>query len=218
MKYDRNNLEAVIFDMDGVITNTMPDHFKAWKSVLNDEGVKVTHEDIYCREGQPGKISVLELFKKYGKTIRSGNVSVILNKKEQLFKQIVRKRFISGTRKLIIDIKDKGLKLGLVTGTARHELEKILPEQIKKLFDHIVTGDLVKYGKPHPEPYLKSIKALKIKPSNGLVIENAPFGIRSAIDAGLYCAAIETSLSREFLSDAHSVFNSIKDLRKGLMI
>ena len=53
--------KAVIFDMDGVITNTMPDHFEAWRIVLFKRGIKVSHLDIYRREGQRGITSVKEI-------------------------------------------------------------------------------------------------------------------------------------------------------------
>ena len=60
-------INTVIFDMDGVITNTMPDHYQAWRTVLRGEGILVNHLDIYSREGQPGIHSVKELFLAYKK-------------------------------------------------------------------------------------------------------------------------------------------------------
>lgn len=56
------HISALIFDMDGVITDTMPYHFRAWKSVFAAVGIKASHEDIYKREGQKGIDSVRELF------------------------------------------------------------------------------------------------------------------------------------------------------------
>ena len=55
-------ISTLIFDMDGVITDTMPYHFRAWKSVFASEGITASHEDIYKREGQKGIDSVRELF------------------------------------------------------------------------------------------------------------------------------------------------------------
>ena len=60
-------ISTVIFDMDGVITDTMPYHFRAWKSVFASAGVGVSHEDIYKREGQKGIDSVREIFMEKGK-------------------------------------------------------------------------------------------------------------------------------------------------------
>ena len=63
-------LKAVIFDMDGVITNTMPDHYLSWKVILKKEGINISHYDIYSREGQPGAQAVKELFSLYGKVYK----------------------------------------------------------------------------------------------------------------------------------------------------
>jgi len=211
----RLNVKSVIFDMDGVITNTMPDHYRSWKTTLKDEGIHVTYEDIYKREGQPGLSSVQEIFKEYRKgTIDKRGANKILRKKENLFKKIVKTRFITGARKFLKDLHRNDMRLALVTGTSRHELQQILPASVRQLFSVIIAGNDVTHGKPHPEPYLKSLKNLKIKPSEAVVIENAPFGIRSAKRAGLYCLALETSLPKKYLSEADAIFSSIKDLQR----
>ncbi len=56
-------VKAIIFDMDGVITNTMPDHFQAWKSILQKIGIHVNPYKVYKREGQRGITSLEEIFK-----------------------------------------------------------------------------------------------------------------------------------------------------------
>lgn len=206
-------LKAVIFDMDGVITNTMPDHFWAWKRVFSDEGIHVTHDDIYSREGEKGMISVRELFSKYGKRCSPAKRKFILENKEKLFKTLVKQRFIPGSWSFLAYLKKNRFELGLVTGTSRDELHKILPKNIYELFSVSVTGTDVRHGKPHPEPYLKALKSLRIRPQDAVVLENAPFGIQSAKSAGLKCFALETSLSREFLKEADQIFSSIKELR-----
>ncbi len=206
--------KAVIFDMDGVITNTMPEHFEAWRLVLAEHGIKVTHLDIYSREGQRGVTSVREIFSQYNKPFDQAQAGAILLRKEQLFKKNTRKRFIVGTRNFIKSLKKKGFILAIVTGTARHELKQILPVELLSLFSVVVTGDDVVNGKPSPEPYLLAIKKLDILARDAVVIENAPFGIASAKAANLRCLAITTSLSREYLVHADKVFKSIKDLRE----
>ena len=203
-------VKAVIFDMDGVVTNTMPDHYYAWVTILKEEGVPVTHHDIYSREGQQGLQSVKELFAKYKKPFDQKNALRILHRKEEYFKGIVKRRFIVGTRTLLRKLKRDRFRLGLVTGTSRHEVHRILPRNISNLFSVIITGNDVLHGKPHPEPYLKCLKQLKIKPEEALVIENAPFGISSAKRAGVKTVAVETSLSKEYLKDADYIFPSIK--------
>ncbi|MBU0468504.1 MAG: HAD family phosphatase [Candidatus Omnitrophica bacterium] len=206
-------IKAVIFDMDGVITNTMPDHYKSWKIILKDEGVNVTHYDIYSREGQTGISSLQGIFSSYQKQLNRNHAKEILDKKEKLFKKIVKKRFINGSRSFLKTLYKQGFVLALVTGTSRHELHKILPDSICALFDVIITGSDVKKGKPHPEPFLKALKKLRIPPDQAVVIENAPLGISSAKAAGIACIAIETSLPKAYLSEADSTYKSIKELR-----
>jgi beta-phosphoglucomutase len=210
--------KGILFDMDGVITNTMPDHYRAWESVLKDEGIRVTHLDIYSREGQRGIFSVRELFAEYKKPLTATMAKRILEKKEMIFKKRTKTRFISGARRFLKDVHRKGFIVGLVTGTARHEVEKILPEDLRNCFSAIITGTDVKKGKPHPEPFLKCLKALKLQAKEAVVLENAPFGIRSAKDAKIQCLAIETSLPKKYLSEADYVFHSYADIQKRLSL
>ncbi|OGX06870.1 MAG: hypothetical protein A2Z88_05510 [Omnitrophica WOR_2 bacterium GWA2_47_8] len=207
-------VRAVIFDMDGVITNTMPDHFKAWHQVLAKEGIHATHHDIYSREGQRGLQSVYEIFNEYKKPYDLKKAKALLHEKEELFKKITQTRFITGSRSILRDLHKRKFKLALVTGTSRHELHRILPDSVYNYFDVSVTGSDVKKGKPHPEPYLKALKKMGLKASQAVAIENAPFGILSAKKAGLKCLALETSLPRKYLKEADAVFASIKELRK----
>jgi len=206
-------LKAIIFDMDGVITNTMPYHYRAWKIVFKKIGIPVTHNDVYLREGQTGTKALEEIFYKYGVPFSNKEARSVLKSKEDLFKEIVKLRYIPGSRNFLRSLHNRNIRLALVTGTSRHELHQILPDDIYNLFDVVVTGSDVKNGKPHPEPYSKAIKKLKISSSQAVAIENAPLGIRSAQKAGLRCFALETSLPKEYIKDAEQVFKTIKMLR-----
>jgi beta-phosphoglucomutase len=92
------------------------------------------------------------------------------------------------------------------------ELKEILPLRIYNLFDYAVTGDHVKRGKPHPDPYLKAAKGLGLRPRECIVVENAPLGIESAKRAGMFCVALTTSLPREYLKRADVVVDSLEDI------
>ena len=208
----RFQISTLIFDMDGVITDTMPYHFCAWESVFAAEGIKVTHEDIYKREGQKGIDSVRELFKEKKMLYTETIGSKLLYEKEKLFKQIFKRKFIPGSRMFIKKSHRQGFKLALVTGTSRHEAQKLLPRDLWDCFDVTVCGSDVQNGKPHPEPYLKAIAKLKVSPKQAVVFENAPFGIRSAKAAGLSCLALETSLPASYLKNADAVFSSFKEI------
>ena len=212
MKKHHIRVKAIIFDMDGVITNTMPDHFRAWKAIFAKAGIQMSHLDVYKREGQRGINSVKEIFALRGKEISPREAKKILQAKEKLFKKIVRRRFIAGARRFLCALHREKFRLALVTGTSRHELKIMLPLSMRGLFDVIVTGSDVKNGKPNPEPYLKTLRKLGIAADDCVVIENAPFGIASAKKAKLRCFALETSLKRPYLKKADRIFSSIKDL------
>jgi len=169
-------VKAVLFDMDGVITDTMPIHYLAWKKVLRAEGIPVKKIDVYLREGQRGLRSVNEICKKYKIKIKKNKAIALLDLKEELFVKLVKQKFVSGARRFIIDLHRRGFLLALVTGTSYDELLKILPNKYCLLFNGIVTGDVVRRGKPHPEPYKKALAKLKIKAAQAVVIgSRAPY-------------------------------------------
>ncbi|MBF0485128.1 MAG: HAD family phosphatase [Candidatus Omnitrophica bacterium] len=207
-------LNAVIFDMDGVITNTMPYHYRVWKKIFHDEGISVSKFQVYKREGQKGIESLREIFALHHKPFCDKYGQALLAKKEKILKNIVKTRFVPGACLFLKKMKKNGFRLALVTGTSRHEVEQILPKDIYHLFDVVICGSDVKKGKPHPEPYLKAIKALKIKRGEAFVVENAPLGIASAKKAGLRCLALKTSLPAKYLKEADAVFNGFASLER----
>ncbi len=214
MKQKHFRTRAILFDMDGVITDTMPYHFRAWRKIFGNLGIKINYYDIYKREGQKGIESVKEIFNEKGREFILKEAKEILAEKEKLFKSIVKVRFINGSKSFLNFVKKKGLKLGLVTGTSDHELKKILPIHIYAKFDAVITATDVQKGKPNPEPYLKCLKRLRISPSEAVVIENAPFGITSAKESGIFCIAISTHLPPKFLKEADLIVHSFKELKQ----
>ncbi|MCX5714266.1 MAG: HAD-IA family hydrolase [Candidatus Omnitrophica bacterium] len=207
---------TVIFDMDGVITNTMPYHFMAWQKVFSSLGIKVDRFDIYRREGQDGLTSVKEILRQYNYKFSLAEAKAILAAKERLFKKKVRVRFVKGSRAFVRLLKRRDFCLALVTGTSRMEARKILPVTLLRLFDATVTGDEVRQGKPHPEPFLRALGLLGISAKEAVVIENAPFGITAAKRAGLFCVALETSLPKTYLKEADRVFKTFKSLERAI--
>lgn len=209
--------QAVIFDMDGVITDTMGFHYKAWKKALVAYGIKVGHCDIYLREGQKGLDTALEMMQERNIDFSDDKAREILKLKEDIFKQISHPKLMRGAPELLADLKKEGYKMALVTGTARREVSHILPSKLLKLFDFTLTGNEVKAGKPDPEPYNRALEVLKLQPREAVVIENAPFGITSAKGAGIYCIAVCTYLEAKYLQDADLILKNLKEVDKVLL-
>lgn len=209
---------AILFDMDGVIADSMPFHFQAWEQAFSSVGVAVSQEDIYLREGEKGEVTAREILGARGIPNPNNNdeVLALLRKKEEIFRQIAMTRLFPGVVELLEELRKRENSLALVTGTSRKEAEKLLPAGFLDRFDVVVTGDIVLRGKPHPDPYLRAVRELEADSQKCVVIENSPSGIRSAKGAGLYCIALTTSLTRERLGEADRVVDSLAEAREML--
>lgn len=146
---------AVIFDMDGVIIDSMPYHFLAWYEVLRPYGVRVNCFDVYSKEGEKWEKTLKDLLGRAKIKYSARMLREIFLKRQVIFKRNFKRFIFQGVEDFLICLKRQGYILGLVTGSPIDEVEKILPAKVRLLFDSIVAGNQVKRGKPHPEPYLK---------------------------------------------------------------
>lgn len=205
-------IDAILFDMDGVLIDSMPAHAAAWMRVFAEAGIDVDEDEIYRREGEQGAVTVRALLKRSGIMSTKKRVRTLLERKEEAFARTATIRPFPGAVEAVRAVGDAGLAVGLVSGTSRDELENVLPEELKAPMRVIVTGDEVLHGKPNPEPYLKAIMALGVRPEKTLVIENAPYGISSAVKAGALCLAIRSYLPDADLAEAHYRIDTLKEL------
>lgn len=216
MKKIFRELKAVIFDLDGVIVNTMPFHAKAWQNTFKKFGIRVTKKEIYLREGEKWDKTFYDILTKHRIKITKEIKKEVFKHRENVFKNILKIRIFKDAPPLIKHLKESGLKLALVTGTPRKEVKRILPKAIYSSFDVIIPSDEVRHGKPHPEPFKKALRGLKTRPSEAIVIENAPNGIKAAKGAGLRVIAVETSLSRQYLKGADIILTSLGKLNDAI--
>ncbi len=203
---------SFIFDMDGVLIDSMRYHCKAWKQAAEEFGLSLSDEDIYLREGEKGDLSLKYFMKINGLDSSEEIISKILARKEDIFSKLPSPDIYPDIPKILEYLDNKNYQMAIVTGTSISELKKILPDTISKYFSIKITGDQLKYGKPHPEPYQLALNKLQVSPSEAIVIENAPYGIRSAKEAGLFCIAVCTSLSSKHLQQSDLILDSSKKL------
>ncbi len=204
--------KAIIFDMDGVIVDSMPYHFIAWYEALRPFGVRVSCFDVYSKEGERWDKTLKDLLMQAKIKPSKKILSAIFLSRQKIFKKYFKRFIFKGVDIFLNCLKKPGYQLGLVTGTPTGEIKNILPRKIKNLFDCIVAGDQVKNGKPHPEPYLKAARALGLRPAECLVVENAPLGIEAAKKAGMFCIAVTTSLPKEYLKKADIVVSRLENI------
>jgi beta-phosphoglucomutase len=215
----RHPARAIILDMDGVVLDSMPTHLITWQRTLAPLGADVTAEDLYPLEGIPTELTAEMLTELLlGKRCSGAEANRLANTKRALFRDIFEPVFIPGVVPLLYDLRGRGYRLGLVTGSARSVVDEALaPTGVAGLFDAIVTGDQVSQGKPHPEPYEKAASQLGVAASECLVVENAPLGIQSAAAAGMECVALETTFPAARLLGARPVFHDAQALRAWLL-
>jgi len=211
MKKIKSGTRAVIFDMDGVIVDSMPYHFIAWYEALRPWGVRVSSFEVYSKEGERWDKTLKSLLLRAKIRPTRKILEEIFTYRQKVFRRYFKRFIFQGAEELTRDLHKKGYLLGLVTGTPDKEIQRILPLHLKKMFHSIVAGNEVKKGKPHPEPYLRAAMSLGVLPCECAVIENAPYGIESAKRAGMFCIAVTTSLPKEYLKQADI---RVKDLNE----
>ena len=205
---------AVCFDLDGVLIDTMPLHAKAWEEALRPLGMRVSRRVIYEREGEPGVVTARALFLDQRRPLSRRALTAALRDKERRFNRLARRinvqpRLLTLLRRL----SRRGVRLGLVTGTSSREVRRVVPKRTLRLFDAVVTGDRVRHGKPHPEPYRSAFRTLRVPPNRTVVVENAPYGIRAGQRArAALVIALASSLPRRYLREADAIVTSVQHL------
>ncbi|WP_440952075.1 HAD family hydrolase [Methanococcoides sp. FTZ1] len=196
---------SLIFDADGVLMDSMPCHADAWIHTFSEVDIDIVRQDIYDIEGS-NHVGVIKLiFERAGREANSELIEKLRVRKRELF---LKKRNIApfkGMYDLLKELKEK-FHLAVVSGSDRPIVDSMLNEFYPDIFEVIITGADVTNGKPDPEPYLKAIEILGAKKDSCLVIENAPLGVDSAKDAGLFCVAVATYVTAEKLKKADIIF------------
>jgi len=211
-------IKAVVFDMDGVLVDSMRYHVIAWQRAFRPIGLSIPAREVYAREGESWRKSTKDFLLMAGRRPSKALIDEIFSYRCRIFEKIFKPRIFSGVKSLLALVDKAGLKLALVTATPYKDVKKMLPADILRFFDAMVCGGDTKRGKPHPEPYLRALKLLKIKPADTVVIENAPYGIKSCKLAGIKCVAVSTSLPRKYLKGADIVVDSLKKVKGAIFL
>lgn len=199
-------LKAVLFDMDGVLFDSMPNHAYAWSHAMTRYGLQMTPEEVYMNEGRTGSSTINLLAQRFwGRDATGEEKQQIYEAKSRVFNTLPEAKPMPGALKTLQAVKAKGLQIVLVTGSAQTSLLERLERHYPGFFrqDLMVTGFDVKLGKPYPEPYLKGLQKAGIRPEEGIVVENAPLGVQAGHAAGIFTIAANTGpLKDEVLKNA----------------
>ena len=150
------NLKAVLFDMDGVLFDSMPYHANAWHKVMKAHGLNLSREEVYLHEGRTGAGTInMVCQRQLGREATPEEIKNIYKEKSKEFNTYPQADRMPGAWELLQKVKAAGLLPMVVTGSGQTSLLNRLEEHFPGMFrrELMVTAFDVKHGKPHPEPY-----------------------------------------------------------------
>ena len=209
---------AVLFDMDGVLFDSMKNHTASWYKTMRGLGIPCERDEFYLYEGCTGKGTINMFFHRlYNRDATDDEVREIYETKSAFFNALPEALPMPGAKGVLDFAKKRGMKIILVTGSGQKSLIDKLNTAYPGIFseDRMVTAYDVKNGKPHPEPYLKGLEKAGVEACEALVVENAPMGVRSGRAADIFTIAVNTGpLPRKVLLEngADIVFDSMIEL------
>ena len=191
----KKKLKAVLFDMDGVLFDSMPYHSEAWHTVMKSHGLTLSREEAYMHEGRTGASTINIVFQReLGREATQEEIESIYQEKSVLFNSYPEAKRMPGAWELLQKVKKDGLIPMVVTGSGQLSLLERLEHNYPGMFrkELMVTAFDVKYGKPNPEPYLMALKKGRLKADEAIVVENAPLGVEAGHNAGIFTIAVNT--------------------------
>ncbi|MGB9940978.1 HAD family hydrolase [Methanosarcina sp.] len=196
-------LKAIIFDVDGVLVDSMRFQADAWVKAFKEVGITITREDIYELEGSNNRRLIKSVFEKAGKEPEPWHLEQLPEKKREALEFDQIKPF-EGILDCLKELK-RHFKLAMVSGSHVDTVTKVVNKYFSNCFEVVITGSDMERGKPDPDPYLKALEELDLTKNECIVIENAPLGITAAKRAGLYCVAVASMLEPEKVEHADLV-------------
>jgi HAD superfamily hydrolase (TIGR01509 family) len=217
------NIQAVIFDCDGILVDTEPLHYKAFQEVLSPLGLGFDYDEYNNRYiGFDDRDAFLEASRSAGRELDSPALAGLILAKARALQEIVAKGIDSfpGVSELVRELASNQIPLAVASGALRHEVEAFLESlSLSDAFQAIVAADDVVRSKPDPESYLLALERLSQELGNQplnarccIAIEDTPAGISAAKDAGLFVIGVTNSFPRERLIRADLVLESLAEI------
>ena len=220
--YKHLDIKCALIDMDGTLYNSMINHTAAWYRMMTELGVKCDRDEFYEYEGMTGAQTINVLFQRaLGKTATDDEVKELYHKKTLYFQELPKAGIMPGAEKMLEILAKNGIKRILVTGSGQASLLDRLQRDFPSVFtrENMITSKDVTHGKPSPEPYLKGLEIAGVKPNEAIVIENAPLGIKSGADAGIFTVGVTTGPikgEKMLQAGANILYNSMEEFSNDL--
>lgn len=194
-KYNQVELKAALFDMDGVLYDSMKYHAIAWSKSAVAFNLDFSEEDAYLHEGRTRVSTINWAYQRqFNRDATQEEIEGIYNLKEEEFNNLPEATPMYGAMDVLSKVKQDKIVATVVTGSSQESLLDRLEKDFPHTFhaQSMVTAFDVKHGKPNPEPYLMALKKGGFKANEAIVVENAPLGVKSAVAAGVFTIAVNT--------------------------
>ena len=206
-------IQGVIFDMDGTIVDSLPYHYESWRIFFEENKVEDFSEKLKTYKGG-GTLDLMKAL--YGDIYSINELKKMSDDKEIIFRKIYKGNIkpIDGFLEFILNLKSKNILLGIASNAVRKNVTLTLNELgVYTLFNSIICCDDVKFGKPNPEMFNKTVERFKLKKDNCIIFEDSIEGINAAINADINVIGVTSSNSSDILNNAGCI-KSISNYNK----
>ena len=192
--------------------DSMPNHQRSWVETFAEHGITIDPTLPCLREGEKALETCKWICARYQVSWSESKCADFVEEKRIRFRSFSGTGLFPQIEIILASCEQQEIPMAMVTGSTVVNARKVLTDSLWSRFTACVTAEDVQNGKPHPEPYLRAASAMGVDPKDCLVIENAPFGIRSARAAGCFVLALTTTLSPDHLSEADRVIESHEEI------
>jgi len=182
-------IQAVIWDLDGVILDSAEEHRRAWHRLARDEKIAFTDEDFWATFGKRNN----DIIPHYWNVTSAAHLQALADRKETYFREFVRESaaFLPGAEELMRDLHEAGFAQALASSTPVENIALISELLgLERYLSQLVSGETVAHGKPAPDIFLRAAELLNAPPATCVVIEDAVAGVQAAHAAGMRCIAV----------------------------
>lgn len=215
-----NHFKAVLFDMDGVLINTEPLHFRMWKEAFHNRGVEIDYEGYKdCIGGTEEFLREL-IFRNYGADFREDKTlkAEVMAIKKRL---IAEKGFpkMPGVKEMLRDLYEAGFLMAIASSSSVSFIELAMDYiGVKQYFHVINSGENVARSKPAPDIYLDTARKLGAMPGECIVLEDSENGTLAAVSAGMTCVGLHNPDSgNQNLERAKAVIGELREFTPELI-
>ena len=204
--------KACIFDLDGVIVDTVPAHFIAWKTMADELNIPFTEEDNEHLKGVSRIDSMKRILALGNMTRTDEELKELTDRKNAIYVEIISKMtaedILPGVEDFIQLLRDNHIAIAI--GSSSKNTPTILKAVgLDSTFDVVVDGNHVTHSKPDPEVFLQGAEQLSVAPADCLVLEDAISGVEAARRGGMKCIGVGDP---EILGKADKVVPSLEKL------